>query len=120
VACHPAVNFLTAEAWGHAERRIVEVAQEHGTLDPVRLRRNLLSSMPMCFNMFGFLRGQEGFTKLAWAVFDGGTASVQDCVCEWAPAPKSAHLNDRSAFDAIVHYSTPSGENRFLGIETKC
>jgi hypothetical protein len=118
VGCHPAVNFLTPGAWAHAEQRMHDVPHEGGTLDPDRLRRNLLSSMPMCFNIFGSLQAQAGFAGLVAALFDPEAASVEGVTCEWAP-PKAAHLNDRSAFDAIVRYSTTSGESRFLGVETK-
>jgi len=115
---HRGLNFLTPQAWEHAEERIVEVQQEGGTLEPDRLLRNLLSSMPMCFNIFGSLRELEGFPELVAAVFDPEATFVGDAVCEWAP-PKAEHLNDRSAFDAIVRYSTASGQQRFIGVETK-
>lgn len=115
---HPALNFLTPEAWQHAEQRMSEVPKEHGTLDGDRLRRNLLSSMPLCFNVFGSLRSLTGFGPLLALLFDAEAATVTDAVCEWAPS-KTEHLNDRSAFDAIVRYGTAHGEQRFVGIETK-
>lgn len=54
------MNFLNEDAVQHAEQRAVEVAREGGTLDPDHLFENLLSSMLMCFNLFGALRSMEG------------------------------------------------------------
>src|SRR4029453_14672485 len=44
------LNFLDEEIAGYAEQRAAEVVREGGTLDRNRLRRNMLSSMPLCFN----------------------------------------------------------------------
>ncbi|MGY0386358.1 PGN_0703 family putative restriction endonuclease [Nocardioides sp. WG-D5] len=114
----PAANFLTAEAHAHALDRIKQVKAEGGSLDPVRLSRNLLSSMPMCFNLFGSLRSEPAFLTLFQQVFDPAATRIADVVCEYAPQPPAAYLGDRTAFDAIVFYETNS-ESRFLGIETK-
>lgn len=114
----PALNFLTPAAYQHAQERMVAVQNEGGTLAPDRLVRNMLSSMPLCFNIFGSLRTMEGFAELLAVTIDPEASSVTDTVCEWAP-PKAEHLNDRSAFDAIVRYETAAGEQRFLGVETK-
>ena len=115
---HRGLNFLTPGAWEHAEERIVAVQAEGGTLEADRLLRNLLSSMPMCFNIFGSLRKFDGFADLIGAVFDAEASTAVDAMCEWAPQ-KETHLNDRSAFDAVVRYATSAGEERFVGVETK-
>ena len=38
---------------------------------------------------------------------------------EWAPAPASEYLNDRTTFDAFIEYETEGGRVGFIGIETK-
>lgn len=120
VAQRPELNFLTPSAFRHAERRIVEGREEGGTLDEDRLRRNLLSSMPLCFNIFGALGTHPAFASLIRSAgLDHSAATVDDVVCEWAPRPASAHLGDRSAFDALVRYTTGDGTPRFIGVETK-
>jgi len=116
----PDLNFLDPAAYRHAERRIAEVRQEGGTLDEDRLRRNLLSSMPLCFNIFGALGTHPALPALLrTAGVDQSAANVDDVICEWAPQPASAHLGDRSAFDALVRYRAEDGSRRFVGIETK-
>ncbi|MBE7324503.1 hypothetical protein IEQ44_07545 [Nocardioides sp. Y6] len=117
VARDPSLNFLTAEAEAHAEERAAQVKKENGALDPVRLRRNMLSSMPLCFNLFGSMRGEPAFLTLVQRVFDPTATAITDVVCEYAPPPRD-HLNDRTAFDAVIFYETAAGP-RFVGIETK-
>lgn len=114
----PDLNFLTAAAFAHAEERAAQVKMEGGTLEPTRLRQNLLSSMPLCFNLFGALRGEPGFLDVFRALFDADATRILDVVCEWAPQQPSEHLADRTAFDAVVFYETGAGP-RFFGIETK-
>ena len=103
----------------YAARRADEVQAEGGTLDRDRLMRNMLSSMPLCFNLFGYLRKHpaEAARGLA-AVLDLDIVENLHIVVEWAPDP-AAHLNDRTAFDAFVAYRTGDGRRAFLGIETK-
>lgn len=116
----PDLNFLDPSAYRHAERRIAEVRQEGGTLDEDRLRRNLLSSMPLCFNIFGALGTHPAFPALIRTTgLDDSAHHVDEVICEWAPQPASAHLGDRSAFDALVRYRAEDGSRRFIGVETK-
>lgn len=117
-SANPSLNFLTAEAEAHAVERAAVVKAEGGALDPVRLRRNLLSSMPLCFNLFGSLRGEPAFLTLFQRVFDPAATRIVDVICEYAPQPPEAYLADRTAFDAVVFYETADGP-RFMGIETK-
>ena len=50
------MNFLDPKVHSYAVQRTAEVLAERGTLDDDRLRMNMLSSMPMCFNLFGMIR----------------------------------------------------------------
>lgn len=119
LAARPDLNFLTPAAYDHARRRIQEVRNEGGTLDEDRLRRNLLSSMPLCFNLFGSLATHPAFLDLIRRLVDLEAADVVDVQCEWAPQPSAAHLGDRSAFDAFISYSRKMGASYFIGVETK-
>ncbi len=110
------LNFIDDASYQHAERRAHEVADEGGSLDAKRLFGNLLSSMPMCFNLFGAIGTAPRFVDLVRAVFDDEAAEVGDVVCE-APSPPA--WSDRTAFDAQIAYSTRSGGRGFLAIETK-
>ena len=118
VAANPRLNFLSDAALTHAEERITQVKAEGGSLDPVRLKRNMLSSMPMCFNLFGTMRGEPDFVEVFKELFDSAATAITEIVCEWAPRPTSEFLADRTAFDAVVFYETDSGP-RFCGVETK-
>ena len=117
-------NFLTSAIFEVANERLAEGS---GVVEPFRLKRNMLSSQPMCFNLFGELkRDRELATKLVralWgkeieALWGSGMARVTDVRLEWAPDPKE-HLDDRTAFDAFIEYEMEGGEKGFIGIETK-
>lgn len=110
------LNFIDEAAYRHAERRAHEVDGEGGTLDAERLFGNLLSSMPMCFNLFGAIGTAPRFADLVRSVFDDEAADIGDVVCE-APSPPT--WSDRTAFDAQINYTTRGGDRRFLAIETK-
>ena len=118
VTANPRLNFLSDAALVHAEERIGAVSREGGSLDPVRLRHNMLSSMPLCFNLFGTMRAEPAFLHVFQELFDPEATEITDIVCEWAPQPTSDFLGDRTAFDAVIFYETIEGE-RFCGIETK-
>lgn len=128
-------NFLSADAAAYARARAGEVATLGGSLDPVRLERNLLSSMPLAFNVFGHLRQRPALLALVLRDVTGlpitgvhqdplscGGANVDGGVeCEWAPAKaqRAEFLGDRTAFDAMVVVDLEDGMTRFLGIEVK-
>lgn len=118
LAERPGLNFITPEAIAYAGERAREVLRTGGTLDDDRLRRNMLSSMPMCFNIFGSLRDHPELGVLLSEAFELDVASIDGVECEWAPE-RTAHLNDRTAFDAFVTYKDRSGRRCFLAIETK-
>lgn len=118
VAAQPLLNFLSQAALDHALEREASVKSERGALDPVRLHRNMLSSMPLCFNLFGTMRAEPAFLEVFQRLFDAEATQILEIICEWAPQPPSEHLDDRTAFDAVVFYDTANGL-RFCGIETK-
>ncbi len=115
----PFANFLAPEIAAYVQERAPLVLAGGGTLDEDRLWRNLLSSMPMCFNLFGMLRV---FPEAAGRVLSGATGlaihQVETIEVEWIP--DGGHpLGDRTAFDAFVIYRDRQGRRGFLGVETK-
>lgn len=121
VAVQGDLNFIDPAAFEHAQRRIAVVPGENGTLDPRRLKHNLLSSMPLCFNLFGALGASHRrgpFLALFQELFDPAAVAIDDVVCEWAPTEAQGNLRDRTAFDAVVFYQRADGP-AFLGVETK-
>ena len=111
------LNFVTPGIFGLAKQRIEE---RTGAVEPFRLTRNMLSSQPMCFNLFGELALDLGnaaeLVRALWGI------SLKRVTClrfEWAQAPMSEYLNDRTAFDAFIEYEMADGRRGFIGIETK-
>jgi hypothetical protein len=114
VSRRPALNFLNETALGHACVRSRAVQTDGGTLDAYRLYHNMLSSMPLCFNVFGALRATPGLVEVVRRI-DPEATGVEDVTCELTP---SGGLEDRTAFDAFVTYRA-GDHRRFLGVETK-
>ena len=109
-------NFLTPQILDVARRRM---ADKTGTVDEYRLRHNMLSSQPMCFNLFGHLELNLDLATRTFAALDPDVQRVTCVLMEYAPEPAADHLNDRTAFDAFVAYERRGGGKGFFGIETK-
>ena len=120
-AIHTGCNFLNDEIRAAVEHRITHREPDQ-TLDETRLRCDLLSSMPMCFNLFGPLSNNQA---LAAACVDrwfpdlavrGAPISLH---FEWSPGRRDpAYLGDRTAFDVMIRIGT-GAERHEIGIETK-
>ena len=115
-------NFLTDHIFETAKDRF-KTAKNSG-----RLMANMLSSQPMCFNLFGELKkpNLNLATKLVRALWDKEIADlwggdevrrVTDVRLEWAP--KEKYLADNTSFDAFIEYEMEGGGKGFIGIETK-
>ncbi len=111
------LSFLTPGIFDLAKRRI---AAGTGTVEPFRLMRNMLSSQPMCFNLFGKLSLDHTLaTELVRVLWGEHIARVTGVHIEWAPEPAAEYLDDRTAFDAFIEYETQDERAGFIGIETK-
>ena len=114
-------NFLSP---GIAQMVRREVAyQESGALiEQGRLFGNLLSSMPLTFNMFVPLKFDF---KLAAEVVrnlvpDIDLAAVTNVIFEHSPGRRDDELTgDRTAFDVAIIYERSDGQSGFIGIEVK-
>ena len=110
-------NFLTQEIY---EVTLDRIAQGGGVVEKYRLLHNMLSSQPMCFNLFGpLVRDHDLAKNLLAAIVPEKIAEVTRVEIEWAPQPATDYLNDRTAFDAFIEYRTEDGHLVGLGIETK-
>lgn len=113
-------NFLSNRIRDAVEDRLAH-PEPHETLDEARLRTDLLSSMPMCFNLFGELHGDPARAAATLRVLAPGrhpsTAQVR---FEWSPARRdNTYLGDRTAFDAAITFERADGSAGVVGIETK-
>jgi hypothetical protein len=111
------LNFLTPDIFQLARRR---VAIGTGTVDEFRLLRNMLSSQPMAFNLFGELAlNHDLATELVRALWGPHVKRVTDVRLEWAPQPSREYLDDQTAFDVFIEYEGGEGHAGFIGIEVK-
>ena len=114
-------NFLTPRI---AEIARLETAfQEPGALiDRTRLYGNLLSSMPMCFNVFAPLREDLDLAAriLRALIPDIDLAVVRHVWFEHSPNRQDESLTgDRTAFDVAFVYERSDGKRGLIGVETK-
>jgi hypothetical protein len=114
-----AANFLTPAVVAAVRAR--EGAPEtYQTLSSARLWADLLSSMPLCFNLFGDLAGDEDAAAQAvqawWPYVPKGRVSVR---FEHSPGRRDpGFLGNQSAFDAA--FEIDMGQSLYIiGVETK-
>jgi PD-(D/E)XK nuclease superfamily len=115
------VNFLT-EAARDAARHRVEHPERLQTLKVDRLYADLLSSMPMCFNLFGPLWADRQLAqRAAEALWPDARGEVSELRFEWSPgrAIPGRYLENRSAFDTSIHLQLAGGGAGVIGVETK-
>lgn len=114
-------NFLSPAIREVVEARVRE-KQPHETLDAERLRRDLLSSMPMAFNLFGEAALEENeVSRVSLAELFGVPADgPSDMIFEWSRERGCAkYTRDRTAFDVALRLGPAGGPRTVVGIETK-
>jgi hypothetical protein len=114
----PGLNFLSQNAATYARERADIVQASGGTVDKARLARNMLSSMPMTFSIFGELRSRhDRGLDVVQAFLDPHAVQVEHMECLWRPAVDV--LGDRSGFDAAVVTLRGDGTRHLVGVEVK-
>ncbi len=114
----PWLNFLTRDAAQYALDRSEIVTAAGGNLDKARLARNMLSSLPMCFSIFGELRArQDRGLDVVRAFLDPHAVAVMVMECAWRPAIDL--LGDHAGFDAAVITLRADGTRHLVGVEVK-
>jgi hypothetical protein len=112
-------NFLTPAAHDAARMRLAN--PERGqTLLANRLWADLLSSMPLCFNLFGELAADRARATQAieawWPDMPRGRVTVR---FEHSPGRRNREfLGNKSAFDAVFEIESGAGA-AIIGVETK-
>jgi hypothetical protein len=112
-------NFLTSTI---ADRVGREISSGGGkVIAEPRIYDNLLSSQPLCFNLFAELAVD---LRLATRVFSllwpEQVKEVTEISFEFSPGRgDERYLGNRSAFDAFVRHTTPGSSPAFIGIEVK-
>jgi hypothetical protein len=119
-------NFISEAALAYARQRVTDKVDNRSLLiEEYRLFNNMLSSQPMCFNLFSDIRAavladEPAGTDVLSAVFQSSPiAKVRDVVVEMIPTPTDEYIDDKTAFDAAVFYDDADGRPCLASIETK-
>ena len=113
-------NFLTPAAREAVEARLA-VKEPHQLIDTQRLWADLLSSMPMCFNLFGdFAADLPLADRAVHTWWPGSPGEVVDVRFEHSPGRLDpAYLGNRSAFDVAFILDLADDAKGIVGVETK-
>lgn len=113
-------NFLSSRVAAAVRHRVAH-PERYQTLNQERLWSDLLSSMPMCFNLFGELwDAPEHATTALKGWFADVPGTVRELRFEWSPGRLDpSYLGNRSAFDAAFVLDLSTGGGGVVGLETK-
>ncbi len=110
------VNFMTDNIKLLVTEKIKEIRTNGGLVGEPRIWNNLLSSQPLCFNLFGELHYDLDLaTKFFQKLFSDKVSSVTKVDFEFS---SRRHKPDNSAFDVYVEY-LHNDKKHFFGIEVK-
>jgi len=120
-------NFISKSAFKFAQKKVADKKDnKYLLIDEYRLFNNMLSSMPMCFNLFADLRellkkDSKEATRVARLLFTeiDWIDELVDVDVEFIPVPIEKYINDRSAFDAMLVVKDKDGIKGLISIETK-
>lgn len=117
----PEANFMTDGIRSLVNHELAPENKGDRLIEETRLRSNLLSSQPLCFNLFGELKlNLKKALQFFNTLYDNYFKSIDKIEFEYNPARRDPRLTgDRSAFDAFVEYTSVFGEKGFIGIEIK-
>ncbi len=118
-------NFYFGETLQYAQWR-VDSKLPMETIDAGRLFGNLLSSMPMAFNLFHPLMMMKSENPLALdALVKRAFPTlkhlhrVTEIGLEFIPTPFANYTGDKSAMDAFIRFQDKMGNNFLIAIEVK-
>lgn len=114
-------NYLTTGIREVVEAEVLDPRCSAGKLyKRPRIFDDLLSSQPMCFNLFGELQRDLGVATRALQSLEPDIDQVTAVRFEHSPGRgDSTYTGDRSAFDVFVEYVNADGCTGFLGVEVK-
>lgn len=120
-------NFISDNAYFFAKQKVLDKQiNKDMTIEEFRLFNNMLSSMPMCFNLFSDLRtllltNQNAVSSIVKLLFPEleWLEKVTYIDVEFIPTPIADYINDKSAFDAMILAEDKDGKKGLISIETK-
>jgi hypothetical protein len=118
-ALETGANFIDPRCTQAARARLA-APQRHQMLKADRLYADLLSSMPLCFNLFGTITEPAAATAALRVWWPDLPGSVSEVLFEWSPGRDDrAYLGNRTSFDVAFILDLGDGERGVLGVETK-
>lgn len=113
-------NFLTNNIRQLVTQEISNAKKAGGLIGEPRIWNNLLSSQPLCFNLFGeFHFDLDLATKYFQILFPNRLDNVTKVMFEYSPGRGNAkYIGDHSAFDVFIEYKKDNLTG-FIGIEVK-
>ena len=117
-------NFHFPETFEYAKKRVAEKSPVE-TIDTYRLFNNLLSSMPLAFNIFHPLmmikeKYPDDIAGILQKVFpDLDIHHVDDIKIEFVPTPIKKYTNDKTAMDAAIFFSDEENYKYIISFEVK-
>jgi hypothetical protein len=111
-------NFLTPFARADAEAVIAAAETQARLLPEPRMRENLLSSQPLCFNLFAELRHDLPLATAALGQLWPKIDAVTEIDYDWNPHRRDlAYTGTDTAFDVAVAYHHRDGSSGLLGFK---
>jgi hypothetical protein len=112
-------NYLSPAAKRQVQQAVAAAPTTGALLSRPRLWVDLLSSQPLCFNLFGPLAEDLDLATTALHKIWPDIRTVTDIRFEWSPGRgDQRYTGNRSAFDVFIEYVGDRGRS-FLGIEVK-
>lgn len=113
-------NYLTDKIKTIVTNAVANAKRDRAMIGEPRIWNNLLSSQPLCFNLFGELHFDLDLaTKFFKEIFPERIDTITSVKFEYsAGRGNSDYTGDHSAFDVFAEY-TNKGKNGFIGIEVK-
>lgn len=114
-------NFIAPEIARFAEDWLPRAKEAGALVQEDRLWRNMLSSMPLAFNLFvPFRANLDAASEVFGRLSDGRIARITEIQFEFSPGRGDPRFTaDGTAFDVFVSFVGRSGTKGFLGIEVK-
>jgi len=114
-------NYLSGPIKRIVRETVQQAKAEDKLIQKPRIFNDLLSSQPLCFNLFGELKADLGLAT-AWAqhLWPDRVQEVTRVEFEHSPGRRDPrYLGNRTAFDAYFEHTVPGGDKGFIGFEVK-
>jgi hypothetical protein len=115
-------GYLTPAVRSLVRREVLDDDRDRQKLYAApRIFDDLLSSQPLCFNLFGeFAVNLDLAGAVGSRLWPDLISTVERIEFEWSPGRRvGSFLNNRSAFDVVWFVETPEGGRAVIGIEVK-